>query len=108
MESVAPSPVDDALAELGTLAAAGAGPERMVQAVGAIVAGWATEAEMDAGVAQARIERMWDSLGKDAANLEEAISDTTDAGMQALAGAMRTLAALQAAVAALAAAHGRL
>lgn len=108
MEPVAPSPLDDALAELGRLATAGAGPERVTQAVGAIVAGWAEEAEVDAGVAQARIERLWDSLGKDAADLEAAISDTDDADQQALTGAQRTLAALQAAIAALAAAHERL
>ena len=63
---------------------------------------------MSAAAAQARIEAVWDSLGKDAADLEQQIGDTADPDPAALASARRTLAALQAAVAVLAAAHGRL
>lgn len=107
-----PSPADDALALLGKLAAAGAPPARVTQAVGEIVAGWAGEPDMDAGAAQARIERLWDSLGKDAADLQESISDAPEGGgpgaAQALTAARRTLAALNAAITALAAAHERL
>lgn len=102
-----PSPVEGALAELGRLAATGTPAERMVAAVGALVAGWADEADMDAGVARDRVEQMWDSLGKDAADLQAAISDAGDGGGQALVAAKRTLSALQAAVGALAAVHGR-
>ena len=76
--------------------------------VGEIVAGWATEPDVDAGVARARVERLWDSLSKDAADLQEQIGDASGADTRALAGAKRMLAALQAAVAALAAAHERL
>ena len=103
-----PSPLDDALAQLGGLAAAGAPPERVAQAVGEVVAGWAAEADMDAATARARTEQLWDSLSKDAAELEEQINDVTGADAQALAQARRVLAALQAAVTALAAAHERL
>ena len=103
-----PSPVEDALARLGRLAVAGAAPERVTAAVGEIVAGWASEDGMDPRAAQARIERLWDSVSTDAAELQAQISDATGADTQALAGAKRALAALQAAVAALAAAHERL
>ena len=103
-----PSPTDDALARLGKLAAAGAPPERMMQEVGGLVAAWAGEAGMNAATAQERVERLWDSLSKDAADLEEGINDADGAGAQEVAGARRALAAMQAAVAALAAAHGRL
>lgn len=108
MAPTAPSPFDDAVAHLGRLAAAGAPPERVTQAVGEMVAGWAAEAGMDAATAQARIERLWDSLGKDAAGLEEQINDVAGADARVLAEARRVLAALQAAVTALAAAHERL
>lgn len=108
MDHTEPSPTDAALDRLGKLAVAGAPPGRVSEAVGEIVAGWATEPDMDAGVAQARIERLWDSLSKDAADLQEQIGDATGADTRALAGAKRMLAALQAAVAALAAAQERL
>lgn len=109
MDPGAPSPLDDALAHLGGLAAAGAAPERVTRVVGEVVAGWAAEADMDAATARTRIERLWDSLGNDAAGLEEQINDAAaGADTHALAQARRVLAALQAAVAALAAAHERL
>ncbi len=108
MDSTGPSPIDDALDRLGKLAAAGASPESVTQAVGEIVAGWALEADMDSGAAQARIERLWDSLSKDAAELEEQISDAAGTDALALAGAKRMLAALHATVLALVAAHERL
>ena len=108
MDLTALPPVEAALAHLGELAAAGVPPERIIQAVGEIVASWASEADMDADAAQARIERLWDSVGKDAAELEEQINDATGADARALAGAKRTLAALQAAALALATAHERL
>ena len=108
MDDPDPSPTDDALAQLGKLTGAGAPPERVVQEVGGLVAAWAEEAGMDAVTAQERVERLWDSLSKDAADLEEQINDADGADAQALAGARHVLAAMQAAVAALAAAHGRL
>ncbi len=108
MDPAAPTPLDDALAQLGKLVAAGVAPERITQEVGAIIASWASEADMDAATAQDRIEQMWDGFGKDAADLQAAISDADQGDAGALAGAERTLAALQAAVAALAAAHERL
>lgn len=106
-----PAPIDAtdvALDRLGKLVAAGAAPGRVTQAVGEIVAGWADEADVDAAVARARVERLWDSLSKDAADLQERIGDAVGADARALAAAERMLAALHAAVAALAAAHERL
>jgi len=108
MDPTEPSPIEDALERLGKLTAAGAPPERVTQAVGEIVAGWALEADMDAAAAQARIERLWDSVSSDAADLQEQISDAPGADAQALAGAKRILAALHAAVTALATAHDHL
>lgn len=108
MDPAEPSPVDAGLARLGRLTAAGAPPERVIEAVGQIVVGWAGEPDMDAETARARIERLWDSVSKDAADLQEQISDVPGADTPALREAERVLAALQAAVAALAAAHERL
>ena len=108
MDAADPSPLDAALAQLGALAAAGASPARMAQAVGEVVAGWAAEPDMDALTARLRVEHLWDSLGRDAAGLEEQVNNADGADRPALAGAKRSLAALQAAVAALAAAHERL
>ncbi len=98
---------NDAFAQLGKLIIAGASPDWVVQEVGTIVASWAAEPEMDSGVAQARIERLWDSLSKDAADLQEQIADAEGGDAQALAQAKRVLAAMTAAVTALAAAHER-
>ncbi len=108
MDETAPSPTEDALGQLGRLAAAGASRARIAEAVGRIVAAWADEPEMSAAAAQARIEDVWDSLGRDAADLEERIGDADNPDAVALAAARRTLASLQAAVAILAAAHARL
>ncbi len=102
------SPADDALDRLGGLIGAGASPDRITEEVGTIIAGWAAEAEMDAGIAQARIERLWDSIGKDAADLQEQVADADGEGAEALAQARRVLTAMNAAVTALAAAHERL
>lgn len=90
------------------MAASGAPADRVTSAVGAAIASWADEADMDAATARARVEQVWDSVGKDAADLEAAISDAEGSGGQGLVAAKRSLAALQAAVAALAAAHDRL
>jgi hypothetical protein len=102
-----PSPVETALEQLGKLAMAGAAPDTVVQAVGGIVAGWAGEADMDAAAAQVRVGQMWDSLTRDAADLEEAISDAGEGNAASLALARRMLAALRAAIRALAAASER-
>lgn len=103
-----PSPTEAALDQLGRLAAAGAPASRIAEAVGTIVAAWAGEPDMSPAAAQARIEELWDSLGKDAADLEEQIGDTDSPDAAALATARRTLASLQAAVATLAAVHARM
>jgi polyhydroxyalkanoate synthesis regulator phasin len=108
MDQTAPSPTEDALEQIGRLATAGASRARMAEAVGRIVAAWADEPDMNASAAQARIEEVWDSLGKDAADLEQQIGDTADPDPAALASARRTLSSLQAAVTVLAAAHARL
>ena len=102
-----PEPAELLLIEVGRLAAAGAAPDRVTETVGVMVAGWADEADMDAQAARIRVEQVWDSLSKDASDLQEAIADA-EGGGPALTAAKRTLAALQAAVAALAAVHDRL
>ena len=102
-----PSAVEAALERVGKMAAAGAAPDAVVGLVGEVVAGWAAEADMDAETAQARITEMWDSLTKDEADLEEAISDAGDGNAVGLALAQRMRAALQAAIQTLAAASAR-
>ncbi len=102
------APLNDAQASLSRLAAAGATPARIAQEVGAIVAGWASEPDMAAATAQARIESLWDGFTRDAADLQEQIGDAAEPDKQALALARRQLAALRAVASALLAAHGRL
>lgn len=104
------APLSDAQASLSQLAAGGASPARIAQEVGVIVAGWASEPDMAASTAQARIECLWDGFTRDAAELQEQIGDAAGPDEQALALALarRQLAALRAVAAALLAAHGRL
>ena len=102
-----PAAVEAALERLGKLAASGAAPDKVTGTVGEIVAGWADEPDMDAGTAQDRIGQMWDSLTKDEADLEAAISDAGEGNAASLAAAQRMRAALQAAIHALAAASER-
>lgn len=102
-----PSAVEAALERLGKLTATGAAPDAVTRMVGEIVAGWANEADMDSATAQDRIGQMWDSLTKDEADLEEAISDAGEGDAASLAMARRMKAALQAAIRALAAAAER-
>ncbi len=102
------SPANAALVQLGELITAGTSPDGMTQEVGTIIAGWADEPDMDGGVAQSRIERLWDSISKDAADLQEQIADSEGGDAQALAQAKRVLAAMTATVTALAAAHERI
>lgn len=101
-------PLNDAQASLSRLAAAGAPPARIAQEVGTLVAGWASEPDMAGGTALARIECLWDGFTRDAAELQEQISDAAGPDRQALRLARQQLAALRAVAAALAAAHGRL
>ncbi len=102
------APLNDAQASLSRLAATGAPPARIAQEVGALVAGWASEPDMAGGTALARIECLWDGFTRDAAELQEQISDAAGPDKQALKLARQQLAALRAVAAALAAAHGRL
>jgi len=94
--------VEAALERLSKLTTAGASPDAVTRMIGEIVAGWAGEADMDAAAAQARIGQMWDSLTKDEADLEAAISDAGEGDGASLAMARRMRAALQAAIRALA------
>ncbi len=103
-----PSATDAALMRLGALASAGATADAVTRAVGEIVAGWAAAEDADIGTAMARIELLWDSVSRDAADLQEQIGLATEADARSLAEAARRLAAMRAAVSALAAAHGRL
>lgn len=102
-----PPAAELALERLGRLISAGTAPDAVIQAVGEIIAGWADEPDMDAGTAQARITQIWDSLTKDEADLEAAISDAGDSGPAGLAPARRMQAAMQAAIQAFAAAAER-
>ena len=102
-----PPAVEAALEQLGKLTSAGTAPDAVIRLVGEIIAGWADEVDMDAATAQDRISQMWDSLTKDEADLEEAISDAGEGDPEAIAMARRMRAALQAAVRALAAAAER-
>ncbi len=102
------SPLQQAQARLGGLAAAGASPARATAAVGELIAGWASEMDMAGSTAQARVALLWDGFTRDASDLEEQISDAGGADLQALGQARRQLEALQAIVAALQAAHERL
>ena len=95
----------EAQAHLSRLAAAGTSPDRITAEIGALIADWASEMEMAGSTAQARIERLWDGFTRDAAELQEQIDDADGPGTQELALAQRQLAALQAIVAALEAAH---
>ncbi len=105
-EETGASSLEEAQAHLTRLAAAGASPARITGEVGALVAGWASEMDMAGSTAQARIERLWDGFTRDAAELQEQIGDADRPGSQALTLARQQLAALQAIVAALEAAHG--
>ena len=107
-EPTEPSPLDEAQARLSKLAAAGAPPARVTLEVGELIAGWASEADMAGVTAQARIERLWDGFTRDASELQEQISDADRLETAALGLARRQLAALQAIVAALQAAHDHL
>ncbi len=102
------TPMEEAQARLSKLAAAGAPAARVTLEVGDLVAGWASEADMAGVTAVARMEALWDGFTREAAELQEQISDAEGSESQALELAQRQLAALQAIVAALQAAHERL
>ena len=102
------TPMDEAQARLSKLAAAGAPAARVTLEVGDLVAGWASEAEMAGVTALARMEALWDGFTREASDLQEQISDAEGSGNAALELAQRRLAALQAIVTALQAAHERL
>ncbi len=107
-EATDATPMEDAQARLSTLAAAGAPAARVTLEVGDLVAGWASEADMASVTAVARMEALWDGFTREASELQEQISDAEGSGSQALELAHRQLAALQAIVTALQAAHERL
>ena len=100
--------LDAAQARLTKLAAAGAPPASVILEVGGMIAGWASEVDISETTAQARIERLWDGFTRDASELQEQLGDADCPDRMALALAQRQLAALQAIVAALQAAHDRL
>ncbi len=102
-----PPAAELALERLGQLVQAGAAPDAVIRTAGEIIAGWADEPDIDAATAQARIGGIWDSLTKDEADLEAAISDAGDGDAAGLVLARRMQAALQAAIQAFAAAAER-
>ena len=105
-------PTDDALNGalelLSKLMSARVAPDRVASAIGAMVSGWALEPDMNPAAAQHRIGALWDSVSKDAADLQEQIADAEGESPQAAADAHRTLATMNAIVAALAAVNDRL
>ncbi len=107
-EATEPSPLEEAQARLSELVAAGVPPARATLAVGDLIAGWADEMDMAGATAQARIGLLWDGFTREASDLQEQISDADGANTEALGLAQRQLAALQAIVAALQAAHEHL
>ena len=102
-----PPAAELALEQMGRLIQAGAAPDAVIRTAGEIIAGWADEPDMDGPTAQARIGGIWDSLTKDEADLEAAISDAGDGDAAGLAQARRMQAALQAAIQVFAAAAER-
>ena len=100
--------LDASQARLTKAAAAGAPPATVILEVGDMIASWASEADISNAMAQARIERLWDGFTRDASELQEQLGDADNPDGMALALAQRQLAALQAIVAALQAAHDRL
>ena len=105
-------PTDDALVgaleHLSKLISARMAPDRIAMAIGAMVAAWALEPDMDPAAAQHRVGLLWDSVSKDAADLQEQIADAEGATPQAASDARRALATMNAIVAALAAVNERL
>lgn len=108
MEPTPSSATDAAIAKLNKLIAAGASADLVARTIGDIVTEWASESDMDAVTAAARIETLWDSLSRDAADLREQISDAPNRNDPLLPAAKRMLNTMHAAVATLAAAHARL
>lgn len=102
MQDTDPSPAETTLARLEKLTAAGASPDRVIQVLGELVAGWADEPDIDPAAARIRVEHMWDAVSRNAADLQEQIADFETVDKHALAAARRTLSALQAAEATLA------
>jgi len=107
-ENTEPSSLEAAQARLSGLAAAGVPPARVTVEVGDVVSGWASEMDVDATAAQARVDQLWDGFTRDAAELQEQISDAAGPEAPTPELARRQLAALQAIVAALEAAHASL
>ena len=99
-------PLQQALADIGKMVAAGSSPEWVTRRIGAIIAGWADELDTGPGLALWRIQRMWDSFTSEAADLQAQLSDAEGADPQAVAQKRRMLATIEAAVATLAAAGG--
>ncbi|MGI4955705.1 MAG: hypothetical protein ACRYGM_28180 [Janthinobacterium lividum] len=87
-----------ALGSLAAFIATGPAPDRVIQAIGAMIAGWADEPEMSEDVMQLRVERLWDSFSRDASDLQAQLADAEDAETPELGRGRRVLAALDAAV----------
>ena len=106
-EQDTPSPLDQAVAQLAALVAKGPPPDAAVQLVGTIVSGWAEEPDMSSDVMQDRVGQWWDGLSTDAAALQEQLADAEGGNAAQLDQGRRVLAALNAAVATLAAISGQ-
>ncbi len=107
-EQAGPSALEATSAELRQLVATGPAPDRIVAAIGDAVAAWAAEPEMTQDAVLTRVEQLWDGFSTEAAALQEQLSDATEGDAAGLAQAQRVLAALDAAVATLAAVSARI
>jgi hypothetical protein len=87
-----------ALGSLAAFVATGPAPDRVIEAIGAMIAGWAEEPEMSDDVMQMRVERLWDSFSRDAADLQAQLADAEGTEGVEVNRGRRVLVALDAAV----------
>ena len=101
------SELERAVQALSALIATGPAPDQVTEAMGALVAGWADEPDMSTDVMLNRVESLWDGFSTEAAALQEQLSDVGDGNPAELNRGHRVLAALNTAVATLAAISSR-
>ena len=102
-----PSALDQAASELNGLIETGPPADQVIAAVGALVAGWADEADMSREIMLDRVERLWDGITTQAAALQEQLADSENGTGPEHARGQRVLVALNAAAATLAAVSAR-
>jgi hypothetical protein len=90
------SPTSAAIERLAKLAQAGTAPDRMAREVGAIVATWLADPEVDRGQVRDHVETLHEDLASGAEAAEEQAADVDQSETGAAKQAARTLAALRA------------